>query len=155
MSNTLVALSTWLHSLATIVMIGYFVFTSLIFLPVLARQLSPDALRGLLEHISARLKPYFAGSVLIFLVTGTHLMLVNDAYMGLGDIFANSWSILIVVKHVLVLAFLALAALSERAYLGKISASDPRPLAQFRLALGVNLVLGLAILLLTALAQAG
>ena len=80
-----------------------------------------DALRDLLEQVSARLRPFFGGSLLIFLVTGTHLMLINESYLGLGNIFGNSWSALIVVKHVLVLAFLALAVYSERAFLSQIS----------------------------------
>ena len=84
MSNILVGLSTWLHALATIVMIGYYVFTGLIFLPIFERQLQANALRDLLEQVSARLRPFFGGSLLILLVTGTHLMLINKNYMGLG-----------------------------------------------------------------------
>ena len=155
MTILLVALSTWLHALATIVMIGYYVFTSLIYLPVFERQMQPKALRGLLEQVSARLRPYFGGSLLIFLVTGTHLMVINQNYLGLGNIFGNPWSVLIVIKHVLVLAFLALAVYSERAYLGQISDQKPEALKQFRWAVNFNTVLGVVILLMTSIAQAG
>lgn len=155
MNTILIALSTWLHTLATIVMIGYFIFTSLIYLPVLEHQMQTKALRDLLEKVSARLKPFFGGSLLIFLVTGTHLMLINEDYLGLGDFFANPWSILIVIKHVLVLPFLALAVFSERAFLNKISDEKPEALRQYKLALNINTILGVVILLLTSLAQAG
>jgi uncharacterized membrane protein len=155
MSAILVSLSTWLHALATIVMVGYFVFASLIYLPVLARQMQANALRDLLEQVSARLRPFFGGSLLIFLVTGTHLMLINENYLGLGNFFANPWSVLIVIKHVLVLAFLALAVFSERAFLGQISDQKPEALKQFRWALNINTILGVVILLLTSIAQAG
>jgi uncharacterized membrane protein len=155
MSNLLVALSTWLHTLATFVMVGYFVFASMIYLPVLARQMPANALRDLLERVSARLRPFFGGSLLIFLVTGTHLMLINEDYLGLGNFFGNPWSVLIVIKHVLVLAFLALAIFSERAYLGQISAEKPEALKQFRWSLYINTILGVVILLLTSIAQAG
>ncbi len=155
MSNFLIALSTWLHALATIVMIGYYVFTSLIYLPVLERKMQANALRELLEQVSARLQPFFGGSLLIFLVTGTHLMLINKNYLGLGHFFGNPWSTLIVIKHVLVLAFLALAVFSERAFLGQISDEKPEALKQFRRALNINTILGVVILLLTAIAQAG
>ena len=155
MSTFLVALSTWLHSLATIVMIGYYLFTSLIYLPVFERQMQANALRDLLEQVSARLRPFFGGSLLIFLVTGTHLMLINENYLGLGNFFGNPWSVLIVVKHVLVLAFLALAVYSERAFLGQISDQKPEALKKFRWALNINTVLGVVILLLTSIAQAG
>ncbi|HEX9262005.1 MAG TPA: CopD family protein [Candidatus Bathyarchaeia archaeon] len=155
MTNYLVALSTWLHALATIVMIGYFLFTSLIYLPVFERQIQGNALRPLLEQISTRLKPFFGGSVLIFIVTGTHLMLINENYLGLGKFFSNSWSVLMVIKHVLVVAFLALAIFSERAYLAKISDQNPEALKRFRLALNIDTILGAVILLLTSIVQAG
>jgi uncharacterized membrane protein len=155
MSTLLIALSTWLHILATIVMIGYFIFAGLIYLPVFERQLQPIALCNMLEQVSARLRPFFGGSLLIFLVTGTHLMLINKNYLGLGTFFDNPWSVLIVIKHVLVLAFLALAIFSERAFLPRISDQKPRTYKQFRRALHINTVLGVVILLLTSLAQAG
>jgi uncharacterized membrane protein len=154
MATLLIALSTWLHALATIVMIGYYVFTSLIFLPIFESQMQGTALRDLLERVSSRLRPFFGGSLLIFMVTGTHLMLINEGYLGLGNFFGNPWSILIVIKHVLVVAFLALAIYSERVFLAQISDEKPEALKQFRTALNINTVLGLSILLLTSVAQA-
>lgn len=155
MSNILVATSAWLHALATIVMIGYYIFTGLIYLPVLERQMPPEVLRHVLERVSARLRPYFGGSLLIFLITGTHLMLINENYLGLGNFFGNPWSILIVIKHVLVITFLALAVYSERAYLGQISKEKPEALKQFQRAIMINTIQGAVIILLTSIAQAG
>jgi uncharacterized membrane protein len=155
MSTYLVALSTWLHALATIIMVGYFLFTGLIYLPVLERQMQATALRALLEQVSARLRPYFGGSLLIFLVTGSYLMLINKNYLGLGQFFVNPWSALMVIKHGLVLAFLALAIFSERTFLGQISDQKPEALKQFHWALNINTILGVVILLLTSIAQAG
>jgi uncharacterized membrane protein len=155
MSTVLVTLSTWLHALATIVMIGHFVFAGLIYIPVLERRMQAEELRELLEGASARLRPLFGGSLLIFLVTGTHLMLINESYLGLGDFFANPWSVLIVIKHVLIVPFLALAVLSERAYLSQIGSRNARALKQFQRALNVNMVLGMVIVLLTMIAEAG
>jgi len=155
MANLLVVLSTWLHVLATIIMIGYYLFISLIFLPVFEQRMQADALRELLEQISARLRPYFGASLLIFLVTGTYLLLINKNYLGFGDFFGNPWSVLIMVKHGLALVFLALAIISERIFLGQISDQKPLALKQFRWAIRINMVLGVLILLLTAAAQAG
>ena len=155
MSAYLVGLSTWLHVLATIVWIGYYVFTSLIFLPVFERRMKANDLRDLLEQLSTRLRPFFGAALLIFMVTGTHLMLINENYLGLGSFFGNSWSALIVIKHVLVLPFLVLAIFSERAYLSQISDQKPQALKQFRWAVNINAVLGLVILLLTSFAQVG
>ena len=109
-------------------MIGNYVFTSLIFLPVFESQMQGTALRDLLERVSSRLRPYFGGSLLIFMITGTHLMMINKSYLGLGNFFGNLWSILIVIKHVLVLAFLVLAIYSERVFLTQISDEKPEAL---------------------------
>lgn len=153
MSIVLPALSTWLHTLSTIVMIGYFTFASLIYLPVLERCIPENTLREVLEQVSARLRPFFGGSLLIFIITGTYLMLINNSYLGLGNFLGNLWSILIVVKHAFLLPFLALAIFSERAYLEKSSSQKPQALKQFKMTLNINIILGLAILLLTAIAQ--
>ena len=155
MTNLLVALSTWLHVLATIVMVGYYLFIDMIYLPVLVRQMQADALRDLLEKVSARLRPFFGGSLLIFLVTGTYLMLINKNYLGLGHFFGNPCSALIVIKHGLVLVFLALAIFSERTFLGQISDQKPEALKHFRWSLNINTVLGVIIILLTSITQAG
>jgi hypothetical protein len=37
-----------------------------------------NALRDLLEQISARLQPFSGASLLIIMVTGTHLKLINE-----------------------------------------------------------------------------
>ncbi len=153
MTTFLVSLSTWLHTLATIVFIGYYLFTGLVYLPIFERRMPACDLRDLLEQVSARLRPFYGGSLLIFLVTGTYLTLINESYLGFGNFFANPWSILIVVKHVLVLAFLGLAFYSERAFLGQISEEKPKALKQFRWAVNINTVMGIAILLLTSIAQ--
>lgn len=153
MSSFLVVLSTWLHVLATTLMIGYFLFMCLIYLPIFERQMEPNALRDLLEQVSARVRQFFGGALLIFIVTGTHLMLINESYQGLGNFFGNSWSVLIVIKHVLVLALLLVAIYSERAFMRHISVDEPEALARFRLTLNVNLLLGVLILLLTSIAQ--
>ncbi len=155
MSAVLVPLATALHVLATIVFVGYYFFTGLIYLPVLERCLNAGALRELLEQVSARLRPFFGGSLLVFLVTGTYLMLINQNYQGLGNFFANPWSTLIVVKHGVVLAFLAIAVFSERAFLGQISDRKPDALKRFRWATNINMLLGVAIVLMTSAAQAG
>jgi len=66
MSAFLISLFTWLHALATIVMIGYLIFTSLIYLPVFEGQLQANDLRNLLEQISARLRPFLAARCSFF-----------------------------------------------------------------------------------------
>lgn len=155
MSTILVPLSTALHVLATIVFVGYYLFTGLIYVPVLERCMHANLLRDVLEQVSARLRPFFGGSLLAFLVTGTYLMLINQNYAGLGNFFANPWSVLIVVKHVLVLAFIVTAMSSERLLLPHISVQKPDVLKRFRWVMNANTILGVIIVLMTSFAQAG
>jgi hypothetical protein len=63
MSALLVVISTWLHVLATIVMIGYFPFASLFYLPVIERYLHAN------ERKSAASGLQMSWLILIFLVT--------------------------------------------------------------------------------------
>ncbi len=154
MATFLIALSTWLHALATIIMIGYYIFMSLIFLPIFEGQMQGTALRNMLELVSNRFRPYFGGALLIFLVTGTYLLLINKSYMGLGHFFGNPWSALIVIKHLLVLVFLVLAVYAERAFLTQIRDENHAALKKFRMALYINTFIGTAIILLTSIAQA-
>ncbi len=155
MSTFFVPLSLWLHTLATIVMVGHYVFTGLIYLPVFEHRMKPSNLCELLEQVSTRLRPYFGGSLLIFMVTGTYLMLINQDYRGLGHFFDNPWSVLIVIKHVFVLAFLILAIYSERAYMRQISDENLKALKNFHLSVNINMILGIAIILMTTIAQTG
>ncbi len=155
MSSILASFSSTLHVLATVVFVGYYFFTGLIYLPVLERCVNANDLRDVLEQVSARLRPFFGASLLVFLVTGTYLMLINQNYRGLGNFFANPWSVLIVAKHMLVLAFLVIAFSSERMLLPHISAQKPDILGRFRWALDANMILGVVIVLTTSVAQVG
>ena len=154
MSHILRGLSVGLHALATVVFVGHYLFLSQIYLPIFERQAKGNALRELLEEASRRLRFYFGSSLLVFIITGTYLMVIDEDYLGLGKIFANSWSILIVIKHVLVFVFLALAIYSERAIMGKISDEKPEMLKKYRLTQGINTLIGILIVLLTTVAQA-
>jgi hypothetical protein len=60
MSTFLVALSTWLHVLATIVMIGHYLFLSLIYLPVFERQMQANPCVASLSRSLPASSPFLA-----------------------------------------------------------------------------------------------
>ena len=148
----LVAISTWLHSLATAVMVGHYFLLALVYLPVYESQLNEAAVSKLLENISGRLRPFIGGSVLILLITGTYLMMTNQNYLGIGN-FSNLWGIMIVVKHMVVLAMIVLGVYAERVLSPRLSGRKLEALYQFRLAMSIMLILGVLVLLLTTIAQ--
>jgi hypothetical protein len=55
-----------------------------------------------------REQPVAISCIVIFFITGYFLMLLNEQYKGIGAIFANNWSIILFVKHLLVLAIVGL-----------------------------------------------
>jgi len=104
MSEILIAVSTWLHALATVMFIGHFVLLGLIYLPAVKDQ--PDIPAGtILGEFSKFSRAWMYAALLIFMVTGIHLMFVDPNYLGVGN-FSNFWSILMLVKHILILGMI-------------------------------------------------
>ena len=151
MSQILMALSVWLHALATAVLIGHYLLLSVIYLPVLERG------GGVfLSQVSKRSRPWMYGSLGIFLVTGIYLMLVDPNYLGVGD-FGNLWSVMMLVKHLLIVAMIGLG-FWYNAFLrvGPMMASTNNAdlgIRRFRLYSNLMAIAGLWVLLFTALAQ--
>jgi len=89
MSQVLISLSTWLHALATVIFIGYFVLLALIYLPVL----SQPGNGSLLSSISKRSRPWMYISLAIFAVTGIYLMNWERPQRRLSILFRQTLSV--------------------------------------------------------------
>ncbi|HEY3310821.1 MAG TPA: hypothetical protein VGK00_04200 [Anaerolineales bacterium] len=156
MSQILIALSTWLHALASIILIGHYLLLSIIYLPALVKD-TPDAASGIvLSAISRRSRTWMYGSLAVFFVTGIHLMLVDPNYLGLGN-FGNVWGVLMLVKHVLILGMLALGFwFNGILRVGPLMSSNSGAalaFSRFRIYARLMASAGVLVLLLTALAQ--
>jgi len=153
MSQILFSLSTWLHALATIVMIGHYLLLTLIYLPVLSKENGGGAI---LSAISKRSRVWMYISLGIFAVTGTHLTFVDSNYLGIGD-FDNLWTILMLVKHLLIMAMIALGFWYNAVLrVGPMMSSNhgvEQAIARFGLYSKLMAGCGVLVLLLTALAQ--
>ncbi len=150
MSQILIALSTWLHALATTVLIGHYLLLSVIYLPVLAKN-GPA-----LSEISKRSRSWLYIALLIFAVTGTYLMLIDSGYLGFMN-FSNFWGMMMFTKHILVFAMLALgfwynAILRVGPMMGSNNSAE-LGIQRFRTYSNWMTILGVLILLLTALSQ--
>ena len=104
MTQLLIATSTTLHALAMIVFIGYYLLLSLIYLPALS---AIDNGGKALGEMSRRSRRWMYISILVFAVTGVHLMLVDPNYLGIGN-FSNPWALLMLVKHLVIVVMIAL-----------------------------------------------
>ena len=95
-------------------------------------------------------------ALLIFMITGIHLMFIDPNYLGVGD-FGNLWSILMLVKHFLILGMI-LAGFWFNAILrvGPILSSktgSSQAMDRFQLYNNGMAITGVLVLLLTAISQ--
>jgi uncharacterized membrane protein len=153
MSQILSALFLWAHALATAVFIGYYLVLRAIVLPALSTGDNGPALSA----ISRRSRPWLYASLAVFFVTGAWLMFVDADYLGFMQM-GNAWSILMLVKHLLILAMIGLGFWFNAVQrVGPLMQSPTRAeeaIARFRSHTVVMALAGALVLLLTALAQA-
>jgi len=153
MSQILVGLFFWLHALATVIFVGHYLLLSLIYLPALTKDQAGGAI---LSEISKRSRLWLYVSLLIFIVTGIYLTWVDSNYLGLAD-FGNSWSILMLVKHIVILAMVALGfwfnAILRVGPLMSSNTGAAQAVARFRWYSNAMAICGGLVLLLTAMAQ--
>jgi uncharacterized membrane protein len=152
MPQFLIVSSLWLHALATVVFIGHYVLLSLVYVPALAGEDGAG-----LARISRRSRPWLYTALVIFIVTGIYLMVVDPNYLGLGG-FGNTWGVVMLIKHVLVGVMIVIGFwFNAILRVGPMLLSNTRAAeaaARFRRHANLMAILGAAVLLLTAVAQA-
>ena len=149
--------STWIHTIAIVVLLGYYATLSLVVLPWLASGGTREP-GSVIAAIERRALPWIIASIALFTVTGVALM---AAHSGPDP----DWAPLIIVKHVIVIGMVVLGVVVDRVLVPRVAGTwwtpavvpstdtrDLRPIAQASAAMSV---LGLVVLLLTAAAQAG
>jgi uncharacterized membrane protein len=151
MSQILIALSMWLHAMATAILIGHYLLLSILYLPVLEKG------GGIfLSQISKRSRPWMYGALVIFMLTGIYLMFADPNYLGVGD-FGNFWSVMMLVKHLLVVGMIGLGFwFNAFLRVGPMMASNNSAelgIRRFRTYSSLMAISGVLVLLLTALAQ--
>lgn len=155
MSPTFTALSFWLHSLATIILIGHYLLLALIYLPALRK--SPLEVSGpILSEVSKQSRRWMYASLVVFFLTGIYLTFLDPNYLGVGN-FGNFWSIMMLIKHLLIVVMIG-AGFWFNALLRvgpMLSSQNSAGQAYNRFNLFVNLmaICGVLVLLLTAIAQ--
>lgn len=155
MSQILIALSLWLHSLATIILIGHFLLLAILYLPAMKKS-TLDVTGPILSEISKQSRRWMYASLLTFIVTGVYLMFADPNYLGVGD-FGNFWSMMMLVKHILIVGMIG-AGFFFNAILrvGPMLSSrhgTEQALARFQLYVNIMSISGVLVLLLTALSQ--
>ena len=77
---------------------------SLVYIPASSRLDNAGQALGEMSHISRK---WLYGSMLVFFITGVHLMLVDPNYLGIGN-FSNPWALSMLIKHIVILVMIGL-----------------------------------------------
>lgn len=167
MSPSLLALSLFLHLLATVVWLGGLFLLTLLVWPETRRRLADHPQRyRLLDGLRQRFQPLSWLSMLVLLVTGLFQMTADPHYEGMLQ-FNNPWSRAILLKHVamagmvicgILLQWRVAPALRRAGWLldqGRSDAAEWRRLRRQELRLArMSVALGVLVLLFTAMATA-
>ena len=158
-------LSYWLHMLATVIWIGGLAALALLVFPAARKSLDPPAYAALLDRLQRRFDPLAWLSLALLVATGLFQMSANPNYKGFLTI-ANRWALAILVKHLVFLAMTLVSAyltwgvlpnlqrMALRRARGLEAAGEESLQSREVRLLRLNLVLGVLVLALTAIARA-
>ena len=150
-------LAVWLHTLALVIALGYYGILGRVVLPGLRRSLERPTQIAALASIERRAVPFIVLAVTLFTVTGAYLLVIDPEYAGLGNVFASTWTTLMLVKHLLVIGLVVLGVYVDRLirHADRASSDDERDAALHRISLSAEgaTALGALTILLTASPQ--
>jgi uncharacterized membrane protein len=159
------AITFWLHLLATVTWIGSLAGISFLVLPAMQRSLSPETQLVFIEAMQKRLEPIAWFSMSLLVLTGLFQMSVNPHYDGFLSI-STQWSLAILTKHLLGIVMVVVSAIQtwevipaiRRAIVKSRKSRNTDELDALRrreiLLLRMNFGLSILILLATAFARA-
>ncbi len=159
------ALTFWLHLLATVTWVGSLAGVSFLVLPAMQRSLNPETQLVFIEAMQKRLEPIAWFSMSLLLATGLFQMSVNPHYDGFLSI-STQWSLAILAKHLLGVIMVVVSAIQtwevipaiRRAIIKSKKSKNTEELDFLRrreiLLLRMNFGLSVLILLATAFARA-
>jgi uncharacterized membrane protein len=159
------ALTYWLHLLATVTWVGSLAGVSLLILPAMKRSLDSENQLVFIEAMQKRLEPiaWFCMSLLV--LTGLFQMSVNPHYDGFLST-STQWSLAILTKHLLGIIMVVVSAIQtwevipaiRRAIVKSKKSENAEEIDSLRrkevLLLRTNFGLSVLILLATAFARA-
>jgi uncharacterized membrane protein len=159
------ALTYWLHLLATVSWVGSLAGVSFLVLPAMKRSLEPETQLVFLEAMQKRLEPIAWFSMTLLVLTGLFQMSVNPHYDGFISV-STQWSVAILTKHLLVIVMVVVSAIQtwevipaiRRAIVRSKKSKNAEELDRLRrrevFLLRMNFGLSILILLATAFARA-
>ena len=159
------ALTYWLHLLATVAWIGSLAGISFLVLPAMQRSLNAESQLLFIEAMQKRLEPIAWFSMSLLVLTGLFQMSVNPHYDGFLSV-STQWSLAILTKHLLGIVMVVVSAIQtwevipaiRRAIVRSRKSQNAEELEALRRReirlLRINFGLSILILLATAFARA-
>ena len=159
------ALTYWLHLLATVSWVGSLAGVSFLVLPAMKRSLEPETQLVFIEAMQKRLEPIAWFSMTLLVLTGLFQMSVNPHYDGFISV-STQWSVAILTKHLLGIVMVVVSAIQtwevipaiRRAIVRSKKSKNAEELDGLRrrevFLLRMNFGLSILILLATAFARA-
>ncbi len=138
MREIILAVSYWLHSIATVIWIGGIFFILFIALPS-ARQVLGAEAGKLMGEISKRFTPLANYSVIALIVTGIALIAANKEFSGISNL-ENNWTLVLIIKHLLVASMVAVHFYRGLIVAPKIARTEPASEKASLQKLSLNLV---------------
>jgi len=159
-----IALTFWLHLLATVAWVGSIIATSILFLPAADKALKPVDHLALIDAMQKRLEPIAWFCMSLLLLTGLFQMSVNPHYDGFLST-STQWSLAILTKHVLGIFMVVASAIQtwevipsiRRLLMNRKNANEEQVIRlqkREKRLLRINFGLAILILLATAFARA-
>ena len=105
-----IALTYWLHMLATVLWVGSLAAISFLVLPAMKRTLDTETQLVFIEAMQKRLEPIAWFSISLLIITGLFQMSVNPHYDGFLST-STQWSLAILVKHILGIIMVVVSAI--------------------------------------------
>jgi uncharacterized membrane protein len=156
MKSALLAICLALHTLSTVLLVGNYILSALVIIPVLRRLVPEEEQAKLIVALVSRSRPWVISSLLAFIVTGTAMLVTDSQYLGFMD-FGNTWSIGMVAKHLLVIAVIGMGVYLDMGITRRLSGAGnskrPARLAQFRRMNNLTALGCIAVLLITTAVQ--
>ena len=100
MREIILAVSYWVHLIATVVWFGGIAFILFVAIPSAKKVLGTEAGK-VTGEISKRFTPMANYSIIFLVITGIALTGFNKQFSGVGD-FGNNWTLILTLKHILV-----------------------------------------------------
>ena len=146
MQIPVVVLVTFLHDLFTAIWIGGLIILGTIVLPAIRKQKQQN--KEFIISIQKRLNTIVLVSIIGLWITGMLLANRSTAFTGLFNV-SNTYSLAMAIKHILVILMTVLALFRTRFVVRTKKMTDPSTEKLGALLLICNIILGIAVLLLS------